>query len=354
MTDQDVLRIGFIGAGDICRSEHLPRLAQIPGVVVTAVANRSRASGQRVADEFGISHVVDDWRDLLQRDDVDAVFIGTWPYMHCEMSVAVLEAGKHCFCQARMAMDLVEARAMLAAAEARPDLVNMICPPPTRMPFEPYIRQVLAEGRLGQITAVEMIAVSGANLDRRSIHWRERADLSGKQIMAVGILAETMHAWVGPYAHLTANLATPIGTKRNEAGAEVEVDIPQVVAISGLLESGAVAAEHHSGVATDTTTTGFRLTVWGLEGTLRYQFAGVLEMASVGEELKPVDVPAELTRPWQVEADFVDAVRAARRGVPAADRPVSPDFAEGLLYMQKVEAVHASAANGRAVAPAEL
>lgn len=80
----------------------------------------------------------------------------------------------------------------------------------------------------------------------------------------------------------------------------------------------------------------------------------VLLMARAGEELKPVDLPPELHRPWQVEADFISAVRAARHGAPAAARPVSPDFAEGLRYMQKVEAVHASAASGKAVSPASL
>ena len=354
MTDPDAIRIGFIGAGEICRSRHLPGLAGIPGVEVVAVANRSRASGRKVAAEFGIPHVVDHWQDLVRRDDLDAVFIGTWPNMHCEMAVAVLAAEKHCFCQARMAMDVAQARTMLAAAQAHDHLVNMICPPPTRMPFEPFVRDVLAKGTLGRITAVELVSVGGANLDRDSVHWRERAALSGAQVLAVGIFAETLHAWVGPYAELSAQLATPIATKRDDCGAQVTIDIPQVVTISGRLENGALAVEYHSGVATDRTTAKSQLTIWGLAGTLRYQFGDAIEMAAAGEELKPADVPAELQRPWQVEADFIAAVGAARRGTPAAGRPVSPDFAEGLRYMQKVQAVHASAATGRAVAPASL
>ena len=354
MSDQQVLKIGFIGAGEICRSQHLPRLAGIDDVEVVAVANRSPESGRKVAKEFGICHVIDDWQDLLLRDDVDAVFVGTWPYMHCRMSIAALEAGKHCFCQARMAMDLDQAKAMLAAARSRPDLVNMICPPPTRMPFEPFVRDVIASGVLGPITAVQLLSTGGGNLDLTSVHWRERRDLSGKQILAMGIFAETLNAWVGHYAELSAQVATPIATKHDEAGEQVKIDIPQVVTIAGRLENGALALEHHSGVVTDKTTAGSQLTIWGLQGTLRYQFGDTIEMARAGEELKPVDVPGDLKRPWQAEVDFVAAVRAARRGEPPEARPVSPDFAEGLHYMQKVEAVHESAATGRTVAPASL
>ena len=354
MAHADTVRVGVIGAGGICRSRHLPGLAEIAGVEVVAVANRSTESGRKVADDFGIRHVAAGWRELLARDDVDAVFIGTWPSMHCEMSIAALEAGKHCFCQARMAMDLDEAKAMLSAAEARSHLVNMICPPPTRMPFEPFVRRLLVEGALGQITAVELVSIGGGNLDRQNVHWRERSDLSGKQIMAVGIFAETLNAWVGRYAELTAHLSTPIPTKRDAAGREVTISIPQVVSVAGRLENGALAVEHHSGVATDETTARSELTIWGLDGTLRYQFGDVIEMALAGEALKPVDVPDELQRPWRAEADFVTAVRAARAGQPPEARPVSPDFAEALYYMQKIEAIHASAATGRAVAPADL
>ena len=96
------------------------------------------------------------------------------------------------------------------------------------------------------------------------------------------------------------------------------------------------------------------MTIWGLAGTLRYRFGDVLEIAGAGAELQPVDVPASLTRPWQVEADFIAAVRAALRGEPASARVVSPDFAEGLRYMQKMEAVHAAAATGKAVSPGDL
>src|SRR5213593_3885403 len=122
------LRIGIIGAGGIVRSRHLPALRGIAGVEVVAVCNRSRESGEAVAREWSIPEVMTDWRSLVERPDLDAIFIGTWPYTHAEMSIAALDAGKHVFCQARMARDLAEARQMLAAAERHSKQVAMLCP----------------------------------------------------------------------------------------------------------------------------------------------------------------------------------------------------------------------------------
>jgi predicted dehydrogenase len=346
------INIGFIGAGGIARERHLPNLAKIDGVKVVAVANRSQESGRKIAGEFSIPEVMDDWRLLVARQDLDAIFIGTWPYVHKEMSIAALEAGKHVFCQARMAMDLAQAKAMAAAAHAHPKQVNMVCPPPTRMPFEPYIKSVLASGELGPITAVELYAVGGGNLNRNAISWRERYEFSGKQILAMGIYAETLNAWVGPYEELSARLATPIPTKTDPAnGKPAQIDIPQVVTITGKLKNGALAYEVHCGVAVDKSTTGSRLTIWGLSGTLRYAFGNTIELAKAGQPLAVVKVPENLQRDWHVEEDFAAAVRNAQAGKPWK---VSPDFDEALLYMRKVEAVHASNAAGRAVRLADL
>lgn len=351
MAERKTVRIGFIGAGGICRSRHLPGLAKIDEAQVVAVANRTKESSQKVADEFGIPDVMDDWQALVARDDLDAVFIGTWPYTHLEMSKAVLESGKHVFCQARMCRNMDEARQMLAVAKAHPKQVNMICPPPTRMPFEAFIQKLIAEGQLGTLTAVTLKSVVGGNLSSDTLSWREDYALSGNQILSMGIMAETLHAFVGQYESLSAHTGTYIKTKKNSEGQEVEVKIPQNVVINGRLKNGALISEYFTGVAADKTTAGHELIIHGLEGTLRYTFGNQIEIAKAGEELKPFDVPADLQRDWHVEEDFINAIHAARAGESWS---VSPDFEEGILYMQKVDAVHASMKSGQAIDPATM
>lgn len=348
MTESSPVRIGFIGAGDICRTQHLPRLAKIRDAQVQVVCNRSEKSSKAVADAFGIPEIEMDWQALVVRDDLDAIFIGTWPYMHREMSVAALQAGKHVFCQARMASDLAEARAMVEAADAHPGQVHMICPPPHRMPWEPYIRQLLSDGELGELREVSLVCVNGSDLG--DLTWREQIQYSGQQIMQLGIWAETLNAWVGQYQSLSATLATPITEKTNADGSTEEIKIPQIVLIQGTLDSGAAIIERHSGVAAHENVN--TLTLTGSDATLHVDIANHrIQFARVGRTLKDAEVPDELQRPWQVEHDFIRAVQAARQGKAWH---VSPDFHEGLAYMRKIEAVHRAARTRQMVQLADV
>lgn len=95
------------------------------------------------------------------------------------------------------------------------------------------------------------------------------------------------------------------------------------------------------------------VTIFGSAGRIRVHVGGALEFGKAGDPLRPAAIPAELTCSWQVEKSFIAAVRAARAGVPPQQRRVSPDFAEGLKYMKKVEAVHRSAQTGQTVKVAE-
>src|SRR6185295_6111713 len=102
---EQAIRVGFVGAGANTRLHHIPKLRAQPGVVLMGVANRSVESGDRVAKEFDIPKVYGGWRELIAAPDVDAICIGTWPYMHCELTLAAIAAGKHVLCEARMAMN---------------------------------------------------------------------------------------------------------------------------------------------------------------------------------------------------------------------------------------------------------
>ena len=125
-----IIRIGLIGAGANTRLRHIPGFREQSGVEIVAVANRSRESGERIAGEYEIPKVYDNWLQLMEDDSIDAVCIGTWPYMHRNLVLASLEAGKHVLTEARMAMNAQEAHEMLDAARQFPDLVTQIVPGP--------------------------------------------------------------------------------------------------------------------------------------------------------------------------------------------------------------------------------
>ena len=76
---EDTIRVGIIGAGANTRSKHIPGLMAQDEVEVYGVVNRTRASSEKAAGDFGIANVYDDWQDLLDDDEIDAVCIGTCP-----------------------------------------------------------------------------------------------------------------------------------------------------------------------------------------------------------------------------------------------------------------------------------
>src|SRR5207248_10840503 len=103
------LRVGLIGAGGNTRRRHIPGLRAIAGVELVAVCNRRPGSTAAVASEYGIPRTFAHWHELVADPQVDAVVIGTWPYLHAPITLAALEAGKHVLTEARMALNAAEA-----------------------------------------------------------------------------------------------------------------------------------------------------------------------------------------------------------------------------------------------------
>src|SRR6185437_11777214 len=120
------LRVGLIGAGANTRSRHIPGLRAVEGVRLVAVCNRRPESTAAAAREFDIPRTYAHWEQVVTDPEVDAVVIGTWPYLHCPITLAALAAGKHVLTEARMAMNAAQAHQMLAASREHPELTCMV------------------------------------------------------------------------------------------------------------------------------------------------------------------------------------------------------------------------------------
>ena len=70
---QEPIRVGIVGAGANTTSKHIPGLQALKGVEIVSVCNRSRESGERVAKQFNIPQVYENWLDLIEADDTDAI-----------------------------------------------------------------------------------------------------------------------------------------------------------------------------------------------------------------------------------------------------------------------------------------
>lgn len=342
MSDSEPIRLGFIGAGSICEQRHLPNLAKMPGVELVAVCNRSPESSRRIREKWGFARTADDWRQVIEASDIDAVFIGTWPYLHCELSLAALAAGKHVFCQARMCKDWAEACRMVAAANAHPQQATMVCPSPFRVRWERKIQELLASERFGRLLSVTVTSLTAANRDPYQISWRERRELSGLNILQVGIYAETLNAWCGDYESLAATTATPL-QKLDAQGQPVGISIPQIVSITGTLRGGIPCTEFHTGLASGCERA--EILLCGSAATVRVDL--LTQQISLHSASSPNgEVIDAVGDDWQVEAEFLAAVRAAHRGLAWQARP---NFVEAARYMRKMQAIHDAASESRLV-----
>ena len=108
----------MIGSGGISR-HHCLRLAKIDSAQIVACADVSEDARTKLAEDFGIEHTFEDYRDLLALDEVDAVFVCLPTFLHCAAVVAAADAGKQVFCEKPMAMSLDDAQAMIDACAGR-------------------------------------------------------------------------------------------------------------------------------------------------------------------------------------------------------------------------------------------
>ncbi|HBR93952.1 MAG TPA: gfo/Idh/MocA family oxidoreductase [Opitutae bacterium] len=340
--DTHKLKIGFIGAGANTRKMHIPGFHKLENVELSVVANRSVESARDVAKKNGIQRVAKDWREVVEDPAIDAVCIGTWPYLHAEATIAALEHGKHVLCEARMACDLAEAKAMLAAAHAHPQLVAQLVPAPFSLDFDATIREMLQAGKLGELLEVRVVHTSGQSANPEApMTWRQDVALSGKNIMSMGIMHETVERWVQDEPSWLLADGAVFQPQRSYPDSEElkEVKIPDSLSVMGrFAQTGARLVYHFSSVESGKPRMEFRLN--GSKGALRFDtYDTELLYAAAGEvEEKKIILSRAESRGWQVEADFVQSIRT---GVPVK----LTSFEQGLRYMTFTEMVSQSLAN---------
>lgn len=330
------IRIGIVGAGGIVKARHLPALLAMPEVEIVAVCNSTLESSKSFcANHLPLAEPMEHWPELVSRDDIDAVWIGTTPQLHADITCYALRAGKHVFCQARMAMDNAEAQLMWETSISNPELVAMLCPPPYGMKGDLVIKRLLSENAIGHPVQVVLHSMNAAFLDADApAHWRQRSEISGLQVLTLGIYVEVIQRWLGDIVAVFADGAVVYGLRQG-----YEVEIPDLLHVLCHFRNGARGSLIFSGVAANAPQDGVE--IYGTEGTLTYNFVtDEIRLGKPGGELQTVPIPSSEAKEWTVERDFINAVLN-----PSDPRP-RPDFTEGTKYMRVVQAAAESMDGG--------
>ena len=207
------------------------------------------------------------------------------------------------------------------------------------------IQEHVANGYLGDVLSIDLRVTDSSFVDTESaLHWRQDRDLSGYNILGMGIWYEAIMRWVGPASRVMA-MTRVWGQKRRDESGEVQiVTVPDHVDITCEMACGAQAHMSFS------TVTGLapasEVWLYGTEGTLRLE--GPPSLALYGGrrgdgQLAEVPVPVEKQSGWRVEEEFVNAIRGK-------EKVSRTSFEVGVHYMEFTEAVTRSAQTGRAIA----
>jgi predicted dehydrogenase len=325
------VRLGILTCGTIVTNGHLPAFAaQGRGAVdVTAFASRTRATAERAASQWGSGAVVDDWRDVLERDDVDAVDICSPNALHAEMAIAAARAGKHVLVEKPIAVSLAEADAMIdAAAEAG---VVLMAAHNVRF-AAPYLAaaRAVAEGRIGEVVGVRAaFGHAGPQAWAPGSTWFREPEISGGgALLDLGIhVADLIRAVTHDEAEaVSAFLRRPDPDGVEEAGQ---------VAFS--LRGGGVGSFHASWVAKPGPD--HQLVVHGTEGSLSIERGqAVVRPADRSEKVVVEPAPDAAT-------DLYAAFVAACRG----DGPPAVTSEDGRAALAIVTAAYEAAAARRTV-----
>ena len=287
MSEKSATGIGIIGSG-FARTTQIPGFRACAQARIVAIASGHRENAERVAREFGIPHVEDDWRGVVSRPDVQLVSIVTPPVFHREMALAAFDAGKAVLCEKPMAMTADETAEM--AARARQTKLFAHLDHELRfVPARRRLRELIADGRIGRIRHAKFTFRSDFRASaQRPWDWWSDARAGGGVLGAIGSHAVDTLRWLldTEVAEVDARLMTHVSERPfGEAGELRRVTTDDEANLllgfrDGHLTEGTTAAVSLSVVEPGEPI--HRVEVFGSEGALRVEESGELFESRAG------------------------------------------------------------------------
>jgi len=336
----------------------------VPAFEQKVLVGRDAAQVAAAAEKYGWSESATDWRSVLQRDDVDIVDICTPGWMHAEIAIAALRAGKHILVEKPLANTLSEAEAMTeAAASARAKGVqSMVGFNYRRVPALALARELIAEGRLGTIRHVRAAYLQDWLADPSSpMTWRLRKDTAGS-----GALGDIASHAIDQVLFLLGDQVTEVSgrthtftTQRPGASGLEEVTVDDAAWATLTLASGAVASVEASRVAAGQKNA-LKLEIYGDKGSLLFDLENLNELGFLDATLPVREQGFRRILVSEPEHPYLDAwwpqghiigwehtftheIRDFLLAIDSGTEP-SPSFEEGLAVQRVLTAIEESSA----------
>jgi predicted dehydrogenase len=379
MPDTPALRVAmvgyaFMGAAHSQAWRNAHRFFDLPAVPeLTVLCGRDTSAVEAAAARFGWRETATDWREVIARDDIDVVDISSPGDTHRDIALAALAAGKHVLCEKPLANTLAEAEEMTAAAAAAQGrgVLSMVGFNYRRTPALALARNLVAEGRLGQIHHVRAQYLQDWIVDPAfPLVWRLQKDKAGSGALgdigahvvdlATFLTGDRLTGVSGTLQRFVETRPLPdqaAGLSGSAGSSTGQVTVDDAAAFFGRTEGGALAVFEATRFATGRKNA-MRIELNGSEGSLAFDFERLNELHVYDGTAPAADagfrriLATEPDHPYAgawwppghglgYEHTFVNEIADFVRGVCAGEPP-SPSFADGLYVQRVMDAVERS------------
>ena len=341
----------------------------VPSFEQKVLVGRDAAAVAEAAEKYGWAETATDWRTVLDRDDIHIIDVCAPGWMHAEIAIAALAAGKHVLLEKPLANTLAEAEAMTAAARAARarGVQSMVGFNYRRVPALALARELIAEGRIGTVRHVRAAYLQDWLADDQApMTWRLKKETAGSGALgdiASHAIDQVLFLLGDQVTEVSGRTHTFVNRRPSENGPasgleHVTVDDAAWATLS--LASGAIASVEASRVATGRKNS-LQLEVFGDKGALRFDLENLNELqfldatAPAREQGFRRIVVTEPEHPYLEawwpqghiigwEHTFTHEVRDFLLAVASGTAP-SPSFEDGLEVQRILDAVEQSAAS---------
>ncbi|KAA3611364.1 MAG: gfo/Idh/MocA family oxidoreductase [Calditrichaeota bacterium] len=176
---QDKIRWGIIGCGDVCEKKSAPAMNKIPGSVLQAVTRRNLDKAKDYAARHAVPLVCEDAATLIAHPEIDIVYIATPPDSHAQYTIMAAEAGKPVYVEKPMARTAKECQWMIEACH-HAGVPLFVAYYRRSLPVFLKVKELLEMNAIGELRLVSMeMLKSVPELDKNSLPWRLQPIISG-------------------------------------------------------------------------------------------------------------------------------------------------------------------------------
>jgi predicted dehydrogenase len=263
------LRVGLIGAqGRWGPRAHVPALTRLPETELYAICTAHADTAQAAAEKLGVRRAYSDDKVMGADSQVEAALVAVRVPAHYTLTKNALEAGKHVYCEWPLGANTAEAEELAALARKlkRHAMVGL---QRRASPAYLYMRELVADGYVGQVLSVNLTQIGGGVLTRTADRtWQRDAKLGANTFTIwFGHAIDALCMVVGELTEVSAMISTQVPQWfERDTKKYVDVTSPDNIMIVGRLESGTVVnafvghQPYHG--------SGYRFEIYGKDGTL--------------------------------------------------------------------------------------